>query len=154
MAHSPKHLSRQESNADSTYLYDVPGHMSVCEALHELFSHYCSPWRTSLSNDKIEMMLDSASFMKLCKDAPGLESKRIDRHEFDIVFTKVRPAGCRRLDFEHFLGALSELAYRKYPEDEPVSALAKLLAKNIFGLFDQPPVRDYSILSRIEGELK
>jgi hypothetical protein len=138
----------------SDNLFYAPPDMPICDALHELFSHYCSPWRTGIINDSSEAMLDSASFTKLCKDAPGLESKRMDRHEFDIVFTKVKPQGCRRLDFEHFLNALAELAYRKYPDDEPRQAFAKLLSKSIFGLFDQQPVRDNTIVDNIRRELE
>jgi hypothetical protein len=57
------------------------------------------------------------------------------------------------LNYEHFCVALLELACRKYPDDDPPTAFAKLLAKNIFGLFDQPPTDDVGIVDRIKEEL-
>ena len=127
--------------------------MSVCEALHGIFSHYSSPWKTGIASDQKDIMIDSASFVKMCKDAPALETKRVGRHEFDLVFTKAREDGNRRLDFERFLIALLDLSTRKYPDDDPPSAFAKILARNIFGLFDQPPTDDITVIDRIREEL-
>mmetsp|Transcript_3189 Transcript_3189/g.4946 ORF Transcript_3189/g.4946 Transcript_3189/m.4946 type:complete len:151 (+) Transcript_3189:72-524(+) len=146
-------LHRSNTSSYIFELYNPPAGMSICESLHKIFSHYCSPWKTAISSDHHHIMIDSASFVKMCKDAPGLESKRIGRQEFDLVFTKARDSGNRRLDYEHFLLALLDLATRKYPDDDPPSAFAKLLARHIFGLFDQPPTADNSIIERIREEL-
>jgi hypothetical protein len=87
---SSSYLSRQDSipiTAGGNYsieLYSPPVGLSVCEALYEIFSHYCSPWKTAISSDQNEMMIESMNFVKLCKEAPGLESTRIGRHEFDL----------------------------------------------------------------------
>lgn len=92
----------------------------------------------------------------MCKQAPGLETKRITRHDFDIVFTKCQHSAFRRLDFEHFLEALLDLSARRYPPDtdcDPTTSFAQLLVRNVFGLFDQAPVHDPTLLDRVKGEL-
>lgn len=135
-------------------LYAPPPDMSVCDALYQIFSHYCSPWKTAISNDLHATMIDSMSFVRMCKEAPALESSRVGRHEFDLVFTKAREDGNRRLDFQHFLQALLDLAMRKYPDDDPPTAYAKLLVRNIFGLFDQPPSDDPNLVDMVRDELE
>lgn len=147
-------FSRQESSTYSFELYAPPPDMSVKDALYEIFSHYCSPWKTAISNDQNAKMIDTQSFVRMCKEAPALESMRIGRHEFDLVFTKAREDGNRRLDFQHFLQALLDLAIRKYPDDDPPTAFAKLLARNIFGLFDQPPTDNSNLIEMIRNELE
>ena len=93
--------------------------------------------------------------VKMCKQAPGLETKRMTRHDFDIVFTKCQHSAFRRLDFEHFLDALLDLSTRRYPDTDidPITAFAQLLVRNIFGLFDQAPVHDKMLMDRVKGEL-
>jgi hypothetical protein len=71
-----------------------------------------------------------------------------------LVFTKAREDGQRRLDFQHFLCALLELAMKKYSDDDPPTAFAKLLGRNIFGLFDQPPTDDPDLIENIRNELE
>jgi hypothetical protein len=145
-------LMRQDSSPFE--LYGPPEDMSVCDALYEIFCHYCSPWKTAISNDQHAMMIDSMSFVRLCKEAPALESSRVGRHEFDLVFTKAREDGNRRLDFQHFLQALLDLATRKYPDDDPPTAYAKLLVRNIFGLFDQPSSDNPNLVEMVRDELE
>lgn len=114
--------------------------MSISDALYALYSHYASPWKSTMSSHaEVGNMMDCASFSKMCKDAPGLASKTLTRYEFDLIFAKSKPQGGRRLDFEHFLEALLGLARRKYPDDEPTAAYAKLLTNHLFGLFEMPP---------------
>jgi hypothetical protein len=146
-------MQRSQTSSFPLELYAPPPDMSVCEALNAIFAHYCSPWKTNIAQDQNAVMIDSASFVKMCKEAPALETKRVGRHDFDLVFTKAKKDGNRRLNYEHFCVALLELACRKYPDDDPPTAFAKLLAKNIFGLFDQPPTDDVGIVDRIKEEL-
>lgn len=147
-------LGRVDSTQIPFELYAPPPNMAVQDALYEIFCHYCSPWKTAIASDNYDStMLEASYFVRMCKEAPALESKRIGRHEFDIVFLKACEDGNRRLDFKHFLLALLDLASRKYPDDDPKSAFAKLLARNIFGLFDQPPLDDPSVVEAIRSEL-
>eukprot|EP00603_Paraphysomonas_imperforata_P001570 CAMPEP_0114428888 /NCGR_PEP_ID=MMETSP0103-20121206/9182_1 /TAXON_ID=37642 ORGANISM="Paraphysomonas imperforata, Strain PA2" /NCGR_SAMPLE_ID=MMETSP0103 /ASSEMBLY_ACC=CAM_ASM_000201 /LENGTH=109 /DNA_ID=CAMNT_0001598167 /DNA_START=366 /DNA_END=695 /DNA_ORIENTATION=+ len=106
-----------------------------------------------MSTDHKEVMLDSQRFVKMCKEAPGLETKRMTRHDFDIVFTKCQHPDFRRMEFEHFLQGLLELSSRRYPDEDPITAFGTLLIRHIFGLFDQPPVRDSALLERVKDEL-
>ena len=106
-----------------------------------------------MSKDHNEVMLDSQHFVKMCREAPGLETKRMTRHDYDIVFTKCQHPDFRRLDFEHFLDSLLDLSLRRYPEDDPVTGFARLLTRHIFGLFDQAPVRDNTLLDKVKEEL-
>ena len=63
--------------------------------------------------------------------------------------------GQRKLYFANFLDGLLDLGIMIYPDDEPNTALAKLLAFQILGLFDQPPVPDSpDIIEKIKLELK
>ena len=133
--------------------YQLPEGMTVCEAVHSLFSHYCSPWKTSIAAES-EMMIDNASFVKMCKETPDLRDKIVTNHEFDIIFTKAKPQGARRLNFENFLNALLELSIRKFPNEDPSVSFAKLLSYHIFGLFDiQPSIGGSIIHEKIRDEI-
>lgn len=145
--------SASSSKTKTTEMFSPPNGMSVKSALIMIFKHYCSPWKSSISTDTKDIMLDSQRFVKMCKEAPGLETKRMTRHDFDIVFTKCQHMAFRRLDFEHFLDSLLELSARRYPSYDPITAFASLLVHHIFGLFDQPPVRDNKLLDSVKEEL-
>jgi len=62
--------------------------------------------------------MDGKSFSKLCQEAPDL-GEYIGRTDVDLIFSKAKPLGVRRLEYEHFLDALLQLAIRIYPEEEP-----------------------------------
>ena len=62
-----------------------PPGMNCRDALYAIFSHYCSPFKSSMTTETEMKSLDSASFMRMCKDTPQLSSHRIDRHDYDIV---------------------------------------------------------------------
>jgi len=157
-------------------LYGPPSGMNVREALHVIFSHYCSDFKSSLgmahtvqvetarnkqqgktpSVDPLDIRhssIDSSSFASMCREAPGL-AKIIGRTDVDLVFNKAKPKdGQRRLNYEHFLDALIELAMRIYPDDDPTRALSIFLTRYIFGLFDQPPVRDTHVVELVFQDL-
>jgi hypothetical protein len=130
------------SGDTSQVQYLLPEGMTVCEALHSLFSHYSSPWKSTLTSENQGNMIDGVSFVKMCKEAPGLSSKNLTRHEFDIIFTKAKPQGARRLLFENFLEALLDLSMRKYPNEDPSVSFSKLLSYHLFGLFDIRPAME------------
>ena len=127
--------------------FGPPPNIGLSEALHLIFSHYVSPWKSSSaittdnSENSSELWMDGASFSRMCKEAPDL-LKYIGRTDIDLIFSRTKPIGVRRLDFDHFLDTLLELAVRIFPDDDPIIALANFLAKFIFALFDQPPVDD------------
>lgn len=89
--------------------------------------------------------MDGKSFAKLCQDAPEL-GKYIGRTDVDLVFSKSKPLGNRRLAYEHFLDALLQLAMRVFPDDEPIKALTFLLANFIFGVFDTEPAQSEEVI--------
>eukprot|EP01038_Epipyxis_sp_PR26KG_P011156 gene11156-14967_t len=139
--------------------YGPPPNVPLSEALHLIFSHYVSPWKSSsaIGNDNIAestgLWMDGASFSRMCKEAPDLV-KYIGRTDIDLIFSRTKPIGVRRLDFDHFLDTLLELAVRIFPDDDPIIALANFLAKFIFALFDQPPVEDgVAVIQNIIEEL-
>lgn len=136
-----------------TEQYCLPDNMPICEALHSLFTHYASPWKSSLASENIENTIDGVSFVRMCQEAPGLASKTLTRHEFDIVFTKAKPLGERRLHFGEFLNALLDLADRKFPGLDPGTAFSKLLTGHLFGLFDVNPIVDSLAFQKVRHDL-
>lgn len=49
----------------------------------------------------------------------------------DLIFTKAKPKFARRLDYSHFLDALSALAAKKYSGADPTTAFTLLLAHHV-----------------------
>jgi hypothetical protein len=148
---------------NETPLYAPPASVSLGQSLYLIFSHYCSPWKSSFSesaahdqSDAVQNSLqsmDSTSFVRMCREAPDLD-QFIGRTEIDLIYSKSKPTGTRRLNFEHFLDSLLQLAIRIYPEEDPRIALANFLARFIFALFDQPPTQDgVVVIDKILNEL-
>ena len=98
-----------------------------------------------VENEKEVPTMDGKSFAKLCQDAPEL-GKYIGRTDVDLVFSKSKPLGNRRLGYEHFLDALLLLSMRVFPDDEPIKALTFLLANFIFGVFYQSPAQSEEVI--------
>ena len=97
--------------------------------------------------------MDGKSFLKLCHEAPDLGS-HIGRTDVDLIFSRSKPLGTRRLSYEHFLDALLQLAIRIYPDMEPVKALTYVLSNFIFGVFDQTSAENEEmVLESIYNEL-
>lgn len=137
-------------------LYGPPPNVGVGEGLYLIFSHYCNPRKPADidgTGENTALAMDGASFARLCREAPEL-NKYIGRTDIDVIFSKTRAQGMRRLQFDNFLDTLLELAVRIYPNDDPCIALANFLAKFIFALFDQPPSADgVQEIERILDEL-
>lgn len=142
----------------SAALYGPPPNVPLAEALNLIFGHYCSPWKSSYATEDDNAManvksMDGASFARMCREAPELDSY-IGRSEIDLIFSKSKPQGVRRIDFNHFLDALLALAVKIYPDEIPTVALANFLARFIFALFDQPPSPDgVNVIENIIREL-
>lgn len=97
--------------------------------------------------------MDGMSFSKMCRESPDLD-KYIGRTDIDVIFSKTKPQGVRRLEFDNFLDTLLELAVRIFPDDDPTLALANFLAKFIFALFAQQPSPDGAyVIEKIHNEL-
>jgi len=97
--------------------------------------------------------MDGKSFSKLCSEAPDLH-KYIGRTDVDLIVSKAKPLGVRRLEYEHFLDALLQLSIRIYPDEEPTKAMAYVLANFIFGVFDQETAQNgEAIIEEIYNEL-
>lgn len=114
-----------------------PPSLSVHKSIYELFKHFCKPVKTAgdKGDDNEELMMDGATFAKFCRDCPKL-GRRVGRTNVDLIFSKSKPMGVRRLDYEHFLDALLGLAKCIYPDEEPTVAFATLLSQYIFGKND------------------
>ena len=70
----------------------------------------------------------------MCNQTPELYTQYFTKSDTDIIFAHAVAHGERRLDYNHFLEALYQMALRKYPECDPMSAFANLLAEHILGL--------------------
>ena len=140
-------------------VFNTPPNMTAHTALYSLFEHYCNPIKIpSEREDKDsewELSMDGATFAKLIRDCPHL-GKRVGRTNVDLVFSKSKPIGNRRLDYEHFLDAVLGIARSVFPEEEPTCAFASILAYYIFGLFDVercPPQQNKKIIESLADEL-
>ena len=135
--------------------FPIPSGLSLRGAIQAIFNFYCSSAKDDAYRGG-DLSIDGSSFVRMCRDAPDLGSAgRVQRYELDLIFSKAKASGKRKLDFEEFLSALLELAVTLYPDDDPTTAMALLLTKHILGLFDQkaaPPNID--VLSTIYKALR
>ena len=65
----------------------------------------------------------------------------VTRTEVDLIFTKAKPKGERRLEFRCFLDALSALSEKRYPDREPADGLRHLLTDHLAPLWSFVQVR-------------
>eukprot|EP00949_MAST-11_sp_MAST-11-sp1_P004249 g4249.t1 len=105
--------------------------MDTAEQLRYIFHFYCAFGRTG-GKGAAQDTIDSSQFMKFCRECPKLIDRRLNRTEIDLIFTKAKPKFERRLDFTHFLDALSAMAQKKYPKYDPTTAFSVLLAHHVF----------------------
>ncbi len=105
--------------------------MDTAEQLRHIFRYYCAFGRTG-GKGAAQDTVDSSNFMKFARECPGLITRKLNRTEIDLIFTKAKPKFERRLDFTHFLDALSALAAKRYPRYDPTTAFSVLLAHHVF----------------------
>jgi len=74
--------------------YAVPDGMDTNEVLKTVFHHYAAFGRTH-ADVMGQATLDSSNFAKMCKQCPGLFSRRLSRSDADIVFSRIAPRGER-----------------------------------------------------------
>lgn len=110
--------------------YAPPTGLSVHKAIYSLFEHYCKPVKSvaAVDDKDAEISMDGTTFAKFCRDCPHL-GKRVGRTNVDLIFSKSKPLGIRRLGYEQFLDALLGLAKTIYPDEEPTMAFASLLSQ-------------------------
>ena len=63
---------------------------------------------------------------------PLLPCRLLDPIEVDLIFTRVKEKGARRIKYKQFLDALCLMAARKYPDVDPADAFAALLERHVF----------------------
>ncbi|KAA0168170.1 hypothetical protein FNF28_02589 [Cafeteria roenbergensis] len=99
------------------------------EELFEIFDFYCNYGRSMVQD--YQESLDSFMFMKFARECPQLLSGSVNRTAIDLIFAKAKPKFERRLDFDHFLDALSAIAEKKFPDYPPRDGLRLLLAQHL-----------------------
>lgn len=115
----------------ATYVEPSPEGLDTAEQLRHIFRYYCAFGRTG-AKGATQDTIDSLNFMKFAKESPNLLDKRLNKTEVDLIFTKAKQKFERRLDFTHFLDALSAMAAKKYPEYDATTGFSLLLAHHIF----------------------
>ena len=123
----------EDSNrpVNATYVEPSSEGLDTAEQLRHIFRYYCAFGRTGAKGAN-EDTIDSLNFMKFARECPGLLDRRLNKTEVDLIFTKAKQKFERRLDFTHFLDALSAMAAKKYPKYDPTTAFSVLLAHHIF----------------------
>lgn len=120
--------------------------MDTAEQLRHIFRYYCAFGRTG-GRGANQDTIDSSNFMKFARECPGLITRKLNRTEIDLIFTKAKPKFERRLDFTHFLDALSALAAKRYPRYDPTTAFSVLLAHHVFKVPCAPQAQAEEALS-------
>lgn len=129
--------------------FPIPPGSTVHRSLLSLFEHYCN----RPDDRATSVTMDGATFARMCRDCPQL-GQRLGRTTIDLVFSKSKPVGTRRLDYEHYLNSLLGLAKAVYPDEDPTLALATFISIYIFSLFDQPAsVEPQTALQQVYDEL-
>lgn len=126
-------ISEEPTREVAQVAYPLPPGMDTNDTLKYIFQHCCTFGRASAAGTD-ETRIDNANFMKMVKKAPGLLTKRVTTQHVDVVFTKCKNRGERRLNYSRFLDALASLAAVRYPDEDPVTAFTYLLCRHIFGL--------------------
>ena len=94
----------------------------------------CPNHRALCAKKASQDTLDNSNFAKFSRECPALLDRRLTRTEVDLIFTKAKPKFERRLDFTHFLDALSAMASKKYPKYDPTTAFSIILSNHVFKL--------------------
>mmetsp|Transcript_5622 Transcript_5622/g.14251 ORF Transcript_5622/g.14251 Transcript_5622/m.14251 type:complete len:792 (+) Transcript_5622:219-2594(+) len=83
------------------------------ESLHEIYLSFCGFGSGSGAGAGGNDRLDGAKWAKLCRDTQLQNKKTFTSVSVDIVFSKVKARGERRIDFEEFKDAISMVAEMK-----------------------------------------
>lgn len=66
--------------------------------------------------------MEGKNFIKLCKDCK-LMSKALTTTDIDLIFTKVKTKGARKIPFDQFVNAVDAIAAKKVREQQAVAAV-------------------------------
>ncbi|KAJ3129104.1 hypothetical protein HK100_008818 [Physocladia obscura] len=81
--------------------------------------------------------MDSAKFAKLCRDSGLIDNASLSLIDVDIIFSKCKEKGKRRLDYLHFQKALVEIARTRQCDVDHVVAMIVTAAPEINGTIPQ-----------------
>jgi len=98
--------------------------------LQLVFQYYCRFGRTGGHSG--EDTMDNVNFAKFARECPRLLDRRLDRTEVDLIFTKVKAKGTRRITYSQWLDALAAMASIKIPREDPATAFSVLLSRFVF----------------------
>jgi len=93
------------------------GSSGEAPALRDIFDHYCN--RAPKSD-----AIDNSKWAKALTDLQWIDA-RVTKTDGDLIFTKVKDKGARKMDFDTFVEGVKEVAKRRHPNDG--DALTKLL---------------------------
>ena len=116
------------SPEDDTTILSRPPPLTQADIM-EVFEYYCNFGRSAVQS--VQDSMDSFMFMKFAKECPGLLEDEVSRTDVDLIFTKAKAKGERRLTFTHFLDALSAIAEKKYSTYEPADGLRLLIGRHL-----------------------
>jgi tubulin polymerization-promoting protein family member 2 len=108
--------------------------------------------------------MDNVKWMKTLKELDLLSRNRCTRTDADLIFTKVKTKGRRRISLEKFYEALAMVARKWYPKNSGVNLpLAALTATNLAHYqtvvttsnvdHDDGPVPDAKVLAQVEARM-
>eukprot|EP01138_Halocafeteria_seosinensis_P011332 gb/GECG01011575.1/.p1 GENE.gb/GECG01011575.1/~~gb/GECG01011575.1/.p1 ORF type:complete len:757 (+),score=97.71 gb/GECG01011575.1/:1-2271(+) len=122
-------------SSGSTQQLDPSGLPTLTQdQIHDIFDFYANFGRSAVMT--VQETIDSFMFMKFARECPGLLGKDLTRTDVDLIFTKAKPKYERRIDFDHFLDALSAIAEKKYSEYSPSDGLRLLIANHLVPHYD------------------
>eukprot|EP01135_Chromosphaera_perkinsii_P002396 Nk52_evm2s223 gene=Nk52_evmTU2s223 len=95
------------------------------DTLFEVFGEFC----TFGSQDRAlwnNATMDGAKFVKFCRDT-GIVGRKVSQTDCDIIFSKVKRKGLRKIDFQEFCDALQLISMKKHPDLADEHAYVKLV---------------------------
>ena len=107
----------------------VPKKWKQDEDLKALFVQHCSFGKGNRTLDE----MDGAAFAKMCSNS-GLLDEKLTNTTVDLIFTKSKPKGKRKLNFPDFLESLALVAsYKGYEFDELILIVVEAGAPKLAG---------------------
>lgn len=86
--------------------------MDEIQALEQIFRRFANFGSRRNQSDDNELELDATRLVKLAKDCKVID-KRLNRNDVDIIFSKVKRKGHRKINFDEFLTCTEYFAKRK-----------------------------------------
>eukprot|EP01006_Ploeotia_vitrea_P044425 TRINITY_DN66830_c13_g7_i1.p1 TRINITY_DN66830_c13_g7~~TRINITY_DN66830_c13_g7_i1.p1 ORF type:complete len:484 (-),score=251.26 TRINITY_DN66830_c13_g7_i1:82-1533(-) len=110
--------------ATTEIMEDIDEHLMVSKLEH-IYDYYCQYAPSSST-------LDNVKWFKSVRDLGLIDKKRVSRVDVDLIFTRTKRKGERRMGFDQFVKGMAQLAELKYPPESGVTdPLAALLATDL-----------------------